>query len=245
MASASSSYVLPNISPWLRRDALAHSAKIVDLRVRPAALVAIERIDRTDLFRRELEVEHIDVLGEPFVPARLWDRGHATLDVPTEDHLRSGLAILLGNSANDGIVERVVDGIRVGGPVALDAADRGPALGQHAVLRIGGPHAFLHEVGVQLHLVERRRHFAAFDQAGEMVWIEIAHPDRANSAIGQKLLECSPCRERAFEFPRERKVQKIEIEVVQAELQQAGVERFQRRIVAMIAEEELGSDEQL
>jgi hypothetical protein len=32
---------------------------------------------------------------------------------------------------------------------------------------------------------------------------------------------------------------------VQAELQQAGVERFQRRIVAMIAEEELGSDEQL
>jgi carbonic anhydrase/acetyltransferase-like protein (isoleucine patch superfamily) len=102
----------------------------------------------------ELEVEHVEVLGDPFGPYRLRDRGAAFLQVPADHHLRRGLAVG-GGDRSDG---RVVEGAGPGTAVAGDAADRRPGLGEDAVAGVRGLHGRLGEVRVHLDLVDRGHH---------------------------------------------------------------------------------------
>ena len=52
-------------------------------------LVAVERVDRRHLPRAELKAEHVLVLGDAFLRARLRDGRDAALKVPPEDDLAS------------------------------------------------------------------------------------------------------------------------------------------------------------
>jgi len=55
----------------------------------------VERSERAHVVRVEIEAEHVDVLADPGRGDGLWNNDEVVLQVPAEDNLRRGLAVLL------------------------------------------------------------------------------------------------------------------------------------------------------
>src|SRR3954467_14988032 len=66
------------------RDGLAEGFERDGLGLRPAAAAGVESVDRGQLVGRELEVEDVDVLGDPGGLGRLGNDRAAVLDPPAE-----------------------------------------------------------------------------------------------------------------------------------------------------------------
>src|SRR5215204_6299670 len=103
------------------------------LGLRAAALTRVEAVDRGELLGGEVEVEDVDVLGDPLRLGRLWDDRAALLQTPAQHHLGGGLAVALGDLADDRILKGAcVLTVAVEG----DAADRRPRLSEEAVFGV-------------------------------------------------------------------------------------------------------------
>lgn len=55
--------------------------------IEEGALAGVERGDRGHVVGGEIEVEDVEVLGDPFLAHGLGDRDHAALREPAQDHL--------------------------------------------------------------------------------------------------------------------------------------------------------------
>src|SRR5215207_3016321 len=109
------------------------------LGVRAAADALVERVDRCDLLGGQREVEDVEVLGDAVRLDRLRDRAEAVFDVPAQDDLGRGLAVLGREIGDDRIGQRAT---RLVGArhVDQDAAERRPRLGQDGQLGVGLAH---------------------------------------------------------------------------------------------------------
>src|SRR5215218_6966547 len=109
------------------------------LGVRAAADPLVERVARRDLLGGQREVEDIEVLGDAVRLDRLRDRAEAAFDVPAQDDLRRGLAVLGREIGDDRIGQRAT---RLVGArhVDQDAVERRPRLGQDGQLGVGLAH---------------------------------------------------------------------------------------------------------
>ena len=94
------------------RGSVGRSSQGDDLRLRAAALAGVEGVDRGELVGGELEVEDVEVLRDPVRLGRLRDHRAALLQVPAQHHLGRGLAVRLGDAADD----RVLAGCCRGSP---------------------------------------------------------------------------------------------------------------------------------
>src|SRR5690606_32498372 len=87
------------------------------------AVARVERVDRRDLVRRELEAEDVEVLRHALLARRLREDDEAALQVPAQDHLGGGHTVR-GCGVGHGLLleERV-----------LALAERAPRLDPRAV----------------------------------------------------------------------------------------------------------------
>ena len=82
----------------------------------------------------------------------------------------------------------------------------------------------LDEVRMDLDLVHRRHHFARRDQILQVVRAEVAHADGADASVREEPLSRVIGRDGPIPLVRHRLMQQIQIDRVQTELAQAGVE---------------------
>jgi hypothetical protein len=111
----------------------------------PPRLPVSSASDRRQLVSGELEVEHVEVLGDAVSLGRLRDGRATLLQVPAEHDLRRALGVRLGDPEDDPVLERA--GVRATLAVEGDAADGRPSLGQDAVLSVQRLDLALLEVG--------------------------------------------------------------------------------------------------
>ena len=129
--------------------------------------------------------------------------------------------------------------------VERDATDRRPRLGEDAVLGAELLHLALREVRVHLDLVHRGHHRRGVQQRGQVIDHEVADPDRTDLTVGQQLLQGAVCLQGLVEFRRQRLVQDQQVDLLDAELASALVEAVQRLVVPVVADPDLGLDEDL
>ena len=116
----------------------------------------------------QLEVEHVEVLVDARRRDRLRDHHVAELQVPADDRLGGRLAVRLGDLDDHRVFE-------------LEALpERAPRLGEDAQTLVLAAQADLLEVGMQLDLVDRRRHAGLGDHALEVLRLEVRDADRAD-----------------------------------------------------------------
>ena len=106
-------------------------------------------------------------------------------------------------------------------------------------------HLSLREVGVDLDLVDRRHHRGAVEERREVVDIEVADPDRADLAVGEQRLQGTVGLQGPVERRRQRLVQDQQVDLVDAELTGALLEAVQRLVVSVVADPDLGLQEDL
>jgi hypothetical protein len=106
-------------------------------------------------------------------------------------------------------------------------------------------HLSLREVRVALDLVDRRRDRRTIEEPNEMLAHEVAYSNRADLALGKQGLERAVCLERAVERRRQRLVQDQHINLVDAQLSGALLEAVQRLVVSVVADPDLGLQEDL
>src|SRR3954468_22900378 len=75
-------------------------------RLRASATAGVKTIDGGDLFGRQLEVEHIDVLGNACRLCGLRNHGPSLLQTPAEHHLRGAFAVGPSDRSDDWVFER-------------------------------------------------------------------------------------------------------------------------------------------
>jgi hypothetical protein len=143
----------------------------------------VEGVDGRELFGGEVEVEYVDVFGDPLRFGRLGDHRAALLQVPAQHHLGRGFAVGLGDAADHWVLQGA--GVL---PVAVEgnAADRGPGLGEDVVLGVEGLYVALSEVGVDLDLVDCRHYGGFVKQCGEVVNHEVADSDGADLPVAEQ-----------------------------------------------------------
>ena len=98
---------------------------------------------------------------------------------------------------------------------------------------------------MHLDLVDGRDDVDLAEQVLEVVSHEVRDADRARAAGGEHLLDRLVCADGAVELARHRVVQQEEVDVVDAEPPQAAVEADECLVVAVVADPELGDDEDL
>ena len=98
---------------------------------------------------------------------------------------------------------------------------------------------------MHLDLVDGGHDVGALQQRVEVVGHEVADADRAHLAVGEQRLQRPVGVERPVEGRRERLVQEQQVDLVDAELGGALVERVQRGVVAVVADPDLRLDEDL
>jgi hypothetical protein len=168
-----------------------------------------------ELVGRELEVEDVEVLRDPLWLRRLRDHRTAPLQVPAQHHLRRGLVMGLGDATDHrvlqgaGVVTVAVEG---------DAADRGPGLGEDALLAVEGLHLRLGEVGVDLDLVHGRHDLGVVEGCSEVVDHEVADANGADLAVGEQRLQGPVGLQGRLEVRRQRLVQDQGIDLLDTEL---------------------------
>ena len=125
-----------------------------------------------------------------------------------------------------------------------------PPMGDHACVTM--PCCCVHalqrgllEVRVHFDLIHRGHDGRFAQEAIEVLGHEVAHADRAHLAVREQLLERAVRVERALERRRQRLVQEQQVELLDAELADALVERVQRGVVAVVADPDLRLDEDL
>ena len=79
----------------------------------------------------------------------------------------------------------------------------------------------------------------------EVLRAEVRDADRARPAVGEERLGGLVGADRVLEVGRHRLVQQVQVDVVDAEPAQAGVEADLRGVVAVVADPQLGGDEDL
>ena len=84
--------------------------------IEEAARAAVEGRDRFHVVRRELEIEHVEVLGDALGAHRLRDRDDAALRQPAKGDLRDALAVFLPDCAEDLVLKDVVLAFRKRSP---------------------------------------------------------------------------------------------------------------------------------
>jgi hypothetical protein len=93
--------------------------------------------------------------------------------------------------------------------------------------------------------VDRRHDVGALDQVLEMLLAVVGDADRACPALGEDRFGSLVGADGRLEVGRHRLVQQVEIDVVDPEPAQAGVEADQGAVVAVVADPQLGGDEDL
>ena len=106
-------------------------------------------------------------------------------------------------------------------------------------------HLWLREVGVELDLVDRRHHRGAIEKRREVLDHEVADPDRADLAVSEQRLERTVGLQGPVERRRQRLVQDQQVDLVDAELARALLEGVQRLVVSVVADPDLGLQEDL
>jgi hypothetical protein len=147
---------------------------------------------------------------------RLRDRGDAVLEVPAEHDLCGCLAVPRGELDDGRVLERILDRVRVGRAVAVDAAERRPGLRNDAFGGVEVTKRLLGEKRVQLDLVDGRRDARLADQVLEMAFAEVRGADRAGAAVRQHLLNRVVRGDGAVEVARAAVVEQEEVDVVEA-----------------------------
>ena len=106
-------------------------------------------------------------------------------------------------------------------------------------------HVALLEVGVALDLVDRRHHRGAIEKRREVLDHEVADPDRADLAVGEQRLQGAVGLQGPVERRRQRLVQDQQVDLLDAELAGALLEAVQRLVVSVVADPDLGLQEDL
>ena len=83
------------------------------------------------------------------------------------------------------------------------------------------------------------------DQPAEELRAEVRDADRARPAVGEERLGGLVGADRVLEVGRHRLMQQVQVDVVDAEPAQAGLEADLRGVVAVVADPQLGGDEDL
>ncbi len=180
----------------------------------------------------QAEVEDLDVLLDPRRRHGLRDHHVAQLEVPAQHDLGRCAAVLPGDGHDRRDLQQ-----------ALALAERRPGLGGDALLRVVLTGGVLLQVRVQLDLVDRRDDRRLADQPLQVLGKEVGDTDGPDPAVGVQLLE-RLVRVDVRAPGRQRPVDQVEVDVVQAELLQRRVEGAQRGVVPLVAVPELGGDEE-
>ena len=226
--------VLSIVRAALMRPRRAGSAgDVVELvGVRAGALAPVERGDRDHVRLVELEVEEREVLLDPAAVDRLREDDVAALDVPAEGDLRRTAAEPLGDPADDRVVGH------------LPAGDRRPGLGDDLVVGVERAELVLDEERADLDLVHRGSHLGGAEEVAQVVGLEVGDPDRLRPAGRVDLLHGLPARD-VVGHRRQRPVDEEEVEVVEAQGRQAGVERPEDVVALEPVVVQLAGDEDL
>lgn len=150
-------------------------------------LPLVEGIDLGHVLVGQRKVEQVDVLSDVRRRLRARDHDVSLLDMPTQQHLGGGLAVLDGEALDEGLGhDRIV----------AASAQRVPRLQRDVVLREERLELGLREVGVALDLVDRRDDLALVEDALRLGNVEVRQADRANLAFLMRLLEDAVSRDR-------------------------------------------------
>ena len=106
-------------------------------------------------------------------------------------------------------------------------------------------HLSLLKVGVALDLVDRRHHRGALEKRGEVLDHEVADPNRADLAVSEQRLQSTVGLQGLVERRRQRLVQDQEVDLLDGELAGALLEAVQRLVVSVVADPDLGLQEEL
>ena len=141
---------------------------------------------------------------------------------------------------------RVIEGALCGAvPIGRDAADRRPRLRQDAVLGVHRSALRLGEIGMQFNLVDSRHHVRLRQQRLEVFRQEVADADRPHLAVGQQRLKRPVGLDRPIKGGRQRLVQQQQVDLLDPQLGCALIERVERLVIAVVADPDLGLDEDL
>jgi hypothetical protein len=116
-------------------------------------------------------------------------------------------------------------------------------LGHDAVLGVERLHLGLLEVGVQLDLVNGGDDLGLIEQVREVLDHEVADADGADLAVLEQRLQRPVSLKRLVEVGRQRLVQDQQVDLVDAELAGALVEGVQRLVTSVVADPDLGLQE--
>src|SRR5271166_4539546 len=156
--------------------------------------------------------------------------------MPANNHLRRGLAVLLGDAGDRRVVQQPT------------LAQRAPCLGGDAELGVHVAQLTLGQQRMQLDLVDHRHDPGRVDQGVEVFRLEVRHPDRADPP---EVAHRSERPEGVDELADRghRPVNQVEVEVaapvVEAEPFGALLARGHRLAVALVGIPELGDEEYL
>lgn len=131
-------------------------------------LPLVEGIDLSHVLVRQREIEEVDVVRDVRGRLRTRDDDVPLLDVPTQQHLGGGLAVLLGDALDDGFGhDRIV----------AASAQRVPRLQCDVVLREEHLELRLREVGVALDLDKRGLDLGLAEETSEFLNGEVRNAD--------------------------------------------------------------------
>src|SRR6478736_5942017 len=133
------------------------------------------------------------------------------------------------SSAGFGPPRTPLSSASMAGPGHVDehAAEWRPRLGLDAQRIVGLAQGGLREVGMHLDLVDRRHDMGAVDQDVQELRAEVRDADGARPPFGEHLLGGLVRADRRFEVGRHRLVEQVEVDVVEPEAAEAGVEADQ------------------
>lgn len=150
-------------------------------------LPLVEGADLGHVLVGQREIEQVDVLSDVRWRLRARDHDVSLLDVPAQQYLGGGLAVLLGEALDEGLGhDRVV----------AASAQRVPRLQRDVVLREEFLERRLREVGVALDLVDRGDNLTLVEDALRLGHVEVRQADCANLAFLMCLLEDAVSRDR-------------------------------------------------
>ena len=143
-------------------------------------LSLVEGIDLGHVLVGQRKVEQVDVLSDVRRRLRARDHDVSMLDMPTQQHLGGGLAVLLGEALDEGL----------GHDRGVAApAQRVPRPQRDVVLLEEFLELCLREVGMALDLVDRGDDFALVEDALRLGDVKVRQADRADCAFLVRLLE--------------------------------------------------------
>src|SRR5947209_12355404 len=180
----------------------------------------------------QLEVEDVEIAGDPLGVTGPWDHDIAQLDAPPDQHLCGGATVLPGDGRDGGVVDQSAD------------CQRAVGLGDDIVPRVHRPELGLIEQRVQLDLVDRGGDVGQVDGRLHMLLGEVAYPDGAGDAVPAGLDQAAEG-VHVFTELRHRPMDQKQVDVVQPEPVQADSGGVLGGLESLVGVRDLGGDEQL